>query len=91
MFTPCSLLPSILKLPTSREKNRSQTQASISVKICLLYTLYCLYSIDNRLSPRSARFFMTLASLAIVVLGTIVFTLINDYLPVGGDYIEDTP
>ncbi|CAN5140392.1 hypothetical protein BH11CYA1_BH11CYA1_43330 [soil metagenome] len=32
---------------------------------------------------------MTLASLAIVVLGTVVFTLINDYLPVGGDYIED--
>jgi hypothetical protein len=34
---------------------------------------------------------MTLASLAIVVLGTIVFTLINDYLPIGGDYIEDNP
>jgi|JI9StandDraft_2_1071091.scaffolds.fasta_scaffold16616_3 hypothetical protein len=32
---------------------------------------------------------MTLLSVAIVLAITVLTTLINDYLPVGGEYIED--
>jgi len=32
---------------------------------------------------------MSLIALLVVVAGTIVFTLANDYLPVGGEYIDD--
>lgn len=33
---------------------------------------------------------MSLACLAVLVLGTFLATLINDHLPIGGDYIDDS-
>jgi hypothetical protein len=32
---------------------------------------------------------MSLIAFLVVLAGTIVFTLVNDHLPVGGDYIDD--
>jgi hypothetical protein len=32
---------------------------------------------------------MSLAGLAVLVLGTFLAAFINDYLPIGGEYIDD--
>lgn len=32
---------------------------------------------------------MSLLAFLVIIVGTVVCTLVNDYLPVGGDYIDD--